>query len=162
MRTGATPLETRGWLEGLAYRLRSRAWRGGRLPTPCGMPTVVALGPLWGSRRQVVCRRREDGSPSWASSICRPGCPAPRTPARSVAWPVLSVTPPLSGRACPPLARHARGADYGKIHIERYDAAYRIDGLTLTEGGDLFHLRQKHIPGACCPSSGVVCTPSRL
>ena len=38
-----------------------------------------------------------------------------------------------------------------KIHIERHDAAYRIDGLTLTEGDCLFHLRQKHIPGRLLP-----------
>jgi hypothetical protein len=33
-----------------------------------------------------------------------------------------------------------------KIHIERHEAEYRIDGLTLTEGGFWFHLRQKNIP----------------
>jgi hypothetical protein len=33
-----------------------------------------------------------------------------------------------------------------KIHIERHEAGYRIDGLTLTKGSCLFHLRQKHIP----------------
>jgi hypothetical protein len=38
-----------------------------------------------------------------------------------------------------------------KIHIERHDAAYRIEGLTLTEGGCLFHLRQKHIPSRLLP-----------
>jgi hypothetical protein len=38
-----------------------------------------------------------------------------------------------------------------KIHIERHDAAYRIEGLTFTEGGCLFHLRQKYIPGRLLP-----------
>ena len=33
-----------------------------------------------------------------------------------------------------------------KIPIERNDAEYRIDGLTLDEGRFLFHLRQKNIP----------------
>jgi hypothetical protein len=33
-----------------------------------------------------------------------------------------------------------------KIHIERNEAEYRIDDLTLTKGGCLFHLRQKNIP----------------
>ena len=39
-----------------------------------------------------------------------------------------------------------------KIHIERHDAEYRIDGLTLSEGGCLFHLRQKNIPGRLLPA----------
>jgi hypothetical protein len=38
-----------------------------------------------------------------------------------------------------------------KIHIERHDAAYRIDGLTFPEGRCLFHLRQKPIPGRLVP-----------
>lgn len=33
-----------------------------------------------------------------------------------------------------------------QIHIERTDTAYRIDGLTFSAGGCLFHLRQKNIP----------------
>ena len=33
-----------------------------------------------------------------------------------------------------------------KIHMERNGAEYHIDGLTLTEGRFLFHLRQKNIP----------------
>jgi hypothetical protein len=58
---------------------------------------------------------------------------------------------PMSGKACPPPARHHEEQMMEKIHIERHDAAYRIEGLTLTEGGCLFHLRQKHIPGRLLP-----------
>ena len=38
-----------------------------------------------------------------------------------------------------------------KIHIERHGAKYQVDGLTLSEGGCLFHLRQQHIPDRLFP-----------
>jgi len=57
----------------------------------------------------------------------------------------------MSGKACPPPVRHHEEQMMEKIHIERHDAAYRIEELTLTEGGFVFHLRQKRIPGRLLP-----------
>jgi hypothetical protein len=42
------------------------------------------------------------------------------------------------GEKCPG-ARHGTNAEY------------HVDGLTLSEGGCLFHLRQQHIPGRLFP-----------
>jgi hypothetical protein len=38
-----------------------------------------------------------------------------------------------------------------KIHIERTEAAYHIDGLTLSEAGCLVHLRTRDIPDRLFP-----------
>jgi hypothetical protein len=50
-------------------------------------------------------------------------------------------------------ARHVTNQEHSmvKIHIERHEAEYHVDGLTLSEGGCLFHLRQHNIPGRLFP-----------
>jgi len=78
-----------GTFGGLRSRRRSRPLLGGRLSSRSRWARVS------GSRRTVLCRCSEDVSPSRVSSICGLGRPSPRTMARSVASPVLSVKPPL-------------------------------------------------------------------
>lgn len=62
--------------------------------------------------------------------------------------PLMPIDPIAVTRDRCPVARCITSEEniMEKIHIERNEAEYRIDGLTLTKGGCLFHLRQKNIP----------------
>jgi hypothetical protein len=62
--------------------------------------------------------------------------------------PLMPIAPIAVTRERCPVARCITSEEniVEKIHIERHEAEYRIDGLTLTKGGCLFHLRQKNIP----------------
>jgi hypothetical protein len=62
--------------------------------------------------------------------------------------PLMPIDPIAVTRDRCPVARGVTSEEHimEKIHIERNGAEYRIDGLTLTEGRFLFHLRQKNIP----------------
>jgi hypothetical protein len=62
--------------------------------------------------------------------------------------PLMTLDPRAVTRERCPVARGVTREEHSmeKIHIERNDAEYRIDGLTLNEGQFLFHLRQKNIP----------------
>ena len=62
--------------------------------------------------------------------------------------PLMPLDPRAGTRERCPVARGVTSEEniMEKIHIERHEAEYRIDGLTLDEGQFLFHLRQKNIP----------------
>jgi hypothetical protein len=62
--------------------------------------------------------------------------------------PLMIMDPRAVTREMCPVARCVTSEEnlMEKIHIERHEAEYRIDGLTLDEGRFLFHLRQKNIP----------------
>ena len=62
--------------------------------------------------------------------------------------PLMIMDPRAVRRERCPVARCVTSEEnlMEKIHIERHEAEYRIDGLILDEGRFLFHLRQKNIP----------------
>jgi hypothetical protein len=62
--------------------------------------------------------------------------------------PLMPSDPRAVTRERYPVARCLTSEEHimEKIHMERHEAEDRIEGLTLTKGGCLFHLRQKNIP----------------